>query len=200
MGRGITSHRARAIAWARSVVDDPRAVYIDTETTGLDTSSEIVDIAVVRGDGEVLLNSLVKPVRPIPIEASRIHGIYIDDVRDAPAWPEVSSLLADMLNGARVIVYNAEYDSKIINACCQRSGRDRLASGWECAMLQYAAYVGQPGQYGGFRWHRLEKAAAAVGIEPGSHRALEDAIACRGVVLAMAEAGLEPPDLPGRES
>ncbi len=190
MSRGVPVHRAKAIAWARSVVADRRVVYIDTETTGLDSTSEVIDIAVVRGDGAVLFNSLVKPERPIPVESSRIHGIYDEHVREAPEWREFAAWLETLLAGARGVVYNAQYDSKIINACCRRCGHSLLARDWECAMLQYAAYVGQPGQYGGFRWHRLEKAAAAFGIEPGGHRALEDAVACRNVVLAMAETDL----------
>jgi len=180
-------------------VADRRVVYIDTETTGLNSSSEIVDIAVIRGDGAVLFNSLVKPERPIPAESSRIHGIYDEHVREAPEWREVVGWLETVLAGTRGVVYNAQYDSRIINACCHRCGREQLARDWECAMLQYAAYVGLPGQYGGFRWHRLEKAAAAFGIEPGSHRALEDAVACRSVVLAMAETSLELPRAPERD-
>ncbi|MEZ4497878.1 MAG: exonuclease domain-containing protein [Thermomicrobiales bacterium] len=60
--------RDRAIAWARSVVSDSRVIYLDTETTGLDRTAEIIDIALVTNDGAVLFNTLVKPVRPIPSE------------------------------------------------------------------------------------------------------------------------------------
>lgn len=181
--------RSDAIAWARSVSADRRVVYLDTETTGLKDSAEIIDIAAVTGSGAVLFNSLVKPERPIPEESSRIHGIYDDHVVAAPRWIDVVSWLETLLVDARVVVYNAGYDSSVINASCRRTGRAPMAHSWECAMLHYAAYVGEPGFRGDYRWHRLENAAAAFCIKPGGHRALEDAIACRNVVLAMAASG-----------
>jgi hypothetical protein len=61
------------------------------------------------------------------------------------------------------------------------------ACAWECAMLGYAKYVGERSPWGrGYRWHKLDKAAAAFGIPPGSHRALADADVCRRVVHRMA--------------
>ena len=180
--------RDRAIAWARSVVSDSRVIYLDTETTGLDRTAEIIDIALVTNEGAVLFDTLVKPVRPIPAESSRIHGIFDDHVATAPGWEEVAPWLDTMLHGRRVVVYNAEYDAGIVNAMCDRAGGRRIASDWECAMLHYSAYAGEPGRYGGYKWHRLENVAAAFGIVPGGHRALEDAVACRNVVAAMATA------------
>jgi DNA polymerase III epsilon subunit-like protein len=180
--------RAAAVDWARSVITDRRTVFIDTETTGLGDDAEVIDIAVVSAGGSVLFNSLIKPERPVPIESSRIHGIYDSDLGSAPRWSEVASWLETMLIGTRVVVYNAAYDTGVVNAACRRYGQADLASAWECAMLRYAAFVGDPGRYGDYKWHRLEKAAAAFGIEPGGHRALEDAVACRNVVLAMAKA------------
>jgi DNA polymerase III epsilon subunit-like protein len=88
-----------------------------------------------------------------------------------------------------VVVYNARFDSDLINQCCDLCGHQPFASGWECAMLSYAAFAGEPGRWGkGFRWHKLDAAAAAFGYPPGGHRALADAMTCRHVVLAMAEA------------
>ncbi len=185
---GRERDRADAIDWADSVIADRRVVYLDTETTGLGLHAEIVDIAVITGAGAVLFNSLVKPDRPIPEDASLIHGIFDDHVADAPRWPEIASWLQTLLADARVIVYNAEYDSTMINQSCARISEPTFAHGWECAMLQYAAFVGEPGFRGDYRWHRLENAAAAFGIVPGGHRALEDAIACRNVVAAMSTA------------
>ncbi|MCW3664158.1 3'-5' exonuclease, partial [Burkholderia cenocepacia] len=50
-------------------------ILLDTETTGLDESAEIVEIAVIDDAGNVLLNTLVKPKHPIPNSATAIHGI-----------------------------------------------------------------------------------------------------------------------------
>jgi DNA polymerase III epsilon subunit-like protein len=178
--------RRAAILWARSVASDPRAVFIDTETTGLGADAEIIDIAIVACGGSILLNSLVRPKRQIPAEASAIHGIFDRDVRDAPDWSDIAGWIETVLTGTRVIVYNANYDSDMINMTCRRHARAEIARDWECAMLKFAAFSGDPGRFGEYRWHRLEHAVAAFGIEPGGHRALEDANACRNLVLAMA--------------
>lgn len=56
-----------------------RWLVVDTETTGLGPDAEIVELgAVVMQGGEVVerRNVLIKPRRPIPLEVSKIHGIY----------------------------------------------------------------------------------------------------------------------------
>ena len=187
IARGVTQQKA-AIRWARDVTRDRHAIYLDTESTGLGPQAEIVDVALVSGDGTVLFDSFVRPSCPIPPDASAIHGIFDHHVANAPTWDEIAPYLAVLLTGTRVIVYNARFDSDLVNQCCKRGGHIPFATQWECAMLSYAAYVGEPGQWGkGFRWHKLDAAAAAFGFPPGGHRALGDAMTCRNVVRAMAE-------------
>src|SRR2546428_5639020 len=48
--------RAEAVEWAREVLADPHAVVLDTETT--DLYGEIIEIAVLTMQGEVLLEGL----------------------------------------------------------------------------------------------------------------------------------------------
>jgi DNA polymerase-3 subunit epsilon len=187
-----TSQRRAAIRWARDIARDRRTIYLDTESTGLGPRAEIVDVALVSGDGTILFDSFVRPSCPIPEEASNIHGIYDHHVAAAPVWDDLAPYLAALLSGARVVVYNARFDSDLINQCCTRCGHPPFAREWECAMLSYAAYVGEPGQWGkGFRWHRLDAAAAAFGFPPGGHRALGDSLTCRNVVLSMAQCEAE---------
>jgi DNA polymerase III epsilon subunit-like protein len=81
--------RAKAITWAVAAAQDPRVVYLDTETTGFGKRAEIVDIAVVDGGGQVLFESLVRPTRRIPAEVIAIHGITNADVKDAPEWGDL---------------------------------------------------------------------------------------------------------------
>ncbi|CAA9543443.1 MAG: DNA polymerase III epsilon subunit [uncultured Thermomicrobiales bacterium] len=178
----------RAVSWAREVCADPTAVYLDTETTGLGGDAEVVDIALVSADGRVLLDTLVRPQGPIPAAASRIHGIVAEDVRWAPGWDEVHAELCALLHGRAVVVYNADYDRRIVSQCCQRHRLADVAARWHCAMRQYAVFRGEGAGRRGHRWHRLEHAAVSFGAAPGGHRALGDALSCRAVVLGMAAA------------
>lgn len=58
---------------AQQWLDDNR-LFIDTETTGLGDDAEIVEICIIDSHGFILLNTLVKPTKPIPDEAIAIHG------------------------------------------------------------------------------------------------------------------------------
>ena len=169
------------------VMDDPRVIYLDTETTGFGPRAEIVDIAVVSAAGEVVLESLVQPTRRIPADATAIHGITNADVKDAPAWCDLYEDLLRVLAGRRIIVYNVIFDRQMVNQACERYDLAAPAADWECAMRKYAGFYGNWDS--GKRWYRfqkLERAVLAFGAEPGGHRAAADAFACRAVVLGMA--------------
>ena len=103
-----------------AAIDDPRVIYLDTETTGFGPRAEIVDIAVVNAAGEVVLESLVQPNRRIPADATAIHGITNADVKNAPAWCELYEDLLRVLAGRRVIVYNVIFDRQMVNQACDR--------------------------------------------------------------------------------
>ena len=155
-------------------------LFLDTETTGLSAADgdRIVEIAIVDVRGRTLVNTLVNPRRPIPRDASRIHGITDRMVERAPAladlWPELERILS----GKQVVIYNAAYDRQFFP--------DRLActARISCAMLAFAKVYGEWNpRFGDFRWQRLETAAEHVGHtwEGQAHRALADALACRSV-------------------
>jgi len=65
-------------------------LYLDTETTGLDEKAEIIEIAILDVAGNVLLDSLVKPTSPISDAASKVHGIMMSMLGDAPSWQQLA--------------------------------------------------------------------------------------------------------------
>lgn len=83
--------RDAAIFWARTLFPPrhPRQdwVILDTETTGLDTMAEIVEISIIASDGHVLLDTLIRPSNPIPPAATAIHHISDLMVVAAPTFP-----------------------------------------------------------------------------------------------------------------
>lgn len=182
--------RAKAIAWAVWVVSNPDTVFLDTETTGKEPTSEVCDIGIVALDGTVLINQLIKPSIPIPDEASAIHGITNEMVACAPSWASFHDQVAAALDGRLTVIYNRQYDHAIITNEGKRIGRP-IAMHTECAMLAFSDFKGEPGRYGSMKWHRLDAAAAHFDIPPGGHRALADAETARRVVMAMAAQGQE---------
>jgi len=87
---------------------------VDVETTGLDPSCDgVVEVACLRVEAGVVVErvvSLVHPERAIPYRASEVHGIYDEDVRDAPTLREVRGALLAATRGATVVAHNARFD------------------------------------------------------------------------------------------
>lgn len=160
------------------MLGDPAAIILDTETTGLDDEAEIIEIAAIDVAGQMLLNTLVKPQGEIPAKATAVHGITAVNVAQAPAWPTLhGEVLALIAQASRVVTYNADFDYRLL---CQTARRYGLGGfdeeKFECAMSEYAAFVGElRGEYE-FRWWQLG----------GGHRALEDCRATLGRLREMA--------------
>lgn len=186
-----TMARAASVAWAQAVTANPHTLFVDTETLGKETDSEICDIGIVGLDGRVWFDQLIRPSIPIPDEASAVHHITNEMVADAPPWSVVAVHVANILNGVCPVIFNAGYDVPILNNAFKRAGIKTVVSG-QCAMLSFAQYMGVPGFKGQWKWHRLEVACAEFGIPAGGHRALQDAIACKDVVIAMSRSAESP--------
>ena len=184
--------RRSAILTAQAKVQ-LKPVYLDTETTGLETGDQVVDICILDHDGTVLVDSLVNPGRAIPLTATRIHGITDEMVADAPTWAELWPEIGAALAGRRVGVYNAEFDLKLMKQSHRKYKlRWPLADAdFFCVMKLYAQFYGEwNSYYGAYRWHTLEQAGRQCRIAlPNAHRARADALLARAVLLYMAEQG-----------
>jgi DNA polymerase-3 subunit epsilon len=84
--------------------------FFDLETTGTNTVQDrIVEISVVKllPNGERIIKThKINPTIPIPIETSLIHGIYDEDVKDAPAFKNIAKSLAQFLEGSDLAGFN----------------------------------------------------------------------------------------------
>ncbi len=185
-------NRTRAIRKAHLLMK-AAPLFLDTETTGLDDYAEICEIAVLDAAGNVLIDTLVRPLDLIPPEASAIHGITNKMVARAPTFPEVLQHLLGFLYGRTVIIYNLDYDWRLLWQSADAHGIEAgIEEGsWHCAMKLYADYHGQWNDYwGNYKWQKLGNAGLQCGLElpEGLHRARADAELARRVVLYMSEA------------
>ena len=168
-----------------------KPVYLDTETTGLETADQIVEICILDHNGRTLVNSLVKPKSKIPLVASRIHGITDEMVADAPMWPELWPQVEAALAGRHVAIYNADFDVRMLKQT-NRKYHLRWAfpgAAAVCVMKLYAQFYGEWNYYrGSYRWQKLQEAARQCKVTvKGAHRARADALMARGVLHTMAE-------------
>lgn len=85
--------------------------FIDLETTGTNLGSDrIVEIAIVKllPDGNrSTKRKLINPEMPIPTQASDIHGITNEMVKEAPTFKQVAQELKQMLDGCDIGGYNS---------------------------------------------------------------------------------------------
>jgi len=86
-------------------------VFFDLETTGINIAKDrIVEICVlkVHPNGKEELRSFrLNPEMPIPAQASAIHGIYDEDVKDCPSFKEVAKELARFFEGCDLGGFNS---------------------------------------------------------------------------------------------
>lgn len=173
--RAIARHRERALRGLLPAKTRDRIV-IDTETTGLDWSSdELLQVAITDGAGVELLNEFYRPrhVERWP-EAQAINGISPDDVSECPHADSDRERIQEIVDSARqVVIYNAEFDTDFL----EEIGIDFAAADVHCAMLDFAQLYGEYDEYhGDYRWQKLMKAAAYTKYEGAgrAHDALED--------------------------
>ena len=188
MNAAPTSSRDAARAFARQKLAQP-IVFLDTETTGIGREDEIIEIAVVDADGKLLVNSLIKPSKPIPSESTAIHGITNEMVQKSPAWPILWPTIRAYLLGKIVAAYNSDFDLRLMQ---QSHARYRLPWRENLNMLDvmkvYADYRGvwDPNRRS-MRYFKLEEAGRHFAIDIGNeHRAAADTLLARAVLLAIA--------------
>lgn len=177
-----------AIELARKILAQ-QPVYLDTETTGLERDDEIVEISIVDHDGSLLFTSLVKPSRPIPPDAQRIHHISNTDVASAPAWPILWPKIRSFLYGRTIAAYNTSFDLRMM---AQSHARYKLP--WRESLRSVdvlAVYSDYRGIYDPVRrsmkYFKLEEAGAYFKIPLlNEHRSEADALLTRAVLHCIA--------------
>jgi DNA polymerase-3 subunit epsilon len=185
------AHRRQAIQWARNLTRRQYFV-LDTETTGLSATDEILQIGIVDGDGATVLNQLIRPTISIPSGASAIHGLRDRDVADAPSFKEIYIGLSTLLAGQVVVAYNMDFDWRMLQQTAARFRLPDLRMGKrDCAMKQYARFKGLRQNNGrNYIRHKLGVAVRQEGLVVAkAHDALDDARMTLALIKKMAEAG-----------
>lgn len=109
-----------------------REIVLDTETTGFDpdTGDRIVEIGAVE-----LMNHLptgrhfhvyINPERDMPADAFAVHGLSTEFLSDKPRFAEIASDFIDFIGEARLVIHNAAFDMKFLNAELRRVGHPTM--------------------------------------------------------------------------
>lgn len=104
-------------------------VFFDLETTGISvTNDRIVEISYLKvfPDGtEVSRTQRVNPEMHIPEEATAVHHISDDDVRDCPTFRQIAQNIANVLEGSDIAGFNSNrFDVPVLAEEFLRAGID----------------------------------------------------------------------------
>jgi len=94
-----------------------RFVVVDTETTGIRATSSIVEVSAIRFvdfEPVELFTTLIKPPKPIPLDASSINGITDDMVSESPRIWEIIPSLISFIDGWSIVGHNLPFDLKFL--------------------------------------------------------------------------------------
>jgi CBS domain-containing protein len=162
------------------------AVAIDVETTSLDPRRAwLVEIAAVRLVGGRLeaaasLRRRVRPPVPIPVAATRIHGIDDAAVSGAPPFAEVWPEFSAFIDRSVVIGHALGFDLAVLERECERAGLVcTLPRTLDTRLLAELAAADLPD-------YSLDGVAAWLGIDATDrHSALGDALATARIFIAL---------------
>ena len=109
-------------------------VFFDIESTGLNIATDrIVEISIVKvspgapgcpNDVEVKTRR-INPTIPIPAEATAVHGITDEDVKDCPRFSQIAKSLAQFMQGCDIAGYNSnKFDIPLLAEEFLRAGVD----------------------------------------------------------------------------
>lgn len=174
--------RVKSIEWAKQVLADPLDyVILDSETTGLEATDEVIQLSLLGLEGTPLLDTYVKPLTrtTISLTAMAIHHISIDMLKDAPSFIDIAPKLNAIISNRTIICYNADYDKRLLLQTARLCRVEFVGGNWHCAMKQYARFRGEwDARKNDYRWPRLPS---------GDHSALGDCRATLAVIEAMAK-------------
>ncbi|HBC89077.1 MAG TPA: DNA polymerase III subunit epsilon [Lentisphaeria bacterium] len=124
-------------------------IFFDLETTGTNiTTDRIVEISAAKlmPDGKLEVKTKkINPERPIPPEATAIHGIKDSDVANEPKFKSISSSLLKFFEGCDLAGYNINnFDLPLLSEEFRRAGLSFTSEGRKIIDVQTIFHKREP--------------------------------------------------------
>lgn len=173
--------------------------FVDFETTGTNPAQDrIVQWGLVRRDPDgttALFEGLVNPGVPIPAEATAVHGITAEMVRDAEPTKVALARLLGELRGCDLAGYNLfGFDLPLLQAELARHGMPTALGDRRVVDVMQVYFRQQPRTLAAAVKHYTSKELV------GAHGALVDAGASATVLEAMLNSHNLPDDVEGLQA
>ena len=111
-----------------------REIVLDTETTGIDPDSghRIIEIGCVEIINKVqtgkVFHAYINPQRKIDEGSYRVHGLSEEFLSDKPLFVDVAKDFLAFIGNDQLVIHNAGFDKKFINAELTRMQHDLLSN------------------------------------------------------------------------
>jgi DNA polymerase-3 subunit epsilon len=112
-----------------------REIVLDTETTGLDPGQghRVIEIGCLelrnRTPTGARYHAYINPERDVPEEAQRITNLSTAFLLDKPVFADVAEGFLEFIGDSPLVIHNAEFDLKFLNAELARLKKPSLTSG-----------------------------------------------------------------------
>jgi len=187
----------------KSGADDPVFIFLDTETTGIGQTAEILELSMVRVRASDLpckdarvMHSLTLRFRPkgrIDPRAAEVHGITLDKVQHCATFAQCIPAISSFFSEARpatiiAVAHNTAFDRKFIAREFANAGQ-RLPPWlrWSCTLRMFQALraSGAVQLEGDNKLGSLHQKVVGRPLE-GAHGALADTV---GIVDLLSHLG-----------
>lgn len=156
-----------------------RALIIDTETVGAGPTIEIIELAIGDLAGNIVFESLVRPVLNRLPPPSKHARFCRSDFNNAPYWTDIWPQVEASIKGKLLVAYNASFDRRALALMTSRHGHSSSERGWRCAMQTVKQRVGTR------KSPTLSQACSYFAVEGGNHRAARDVQATSRLLQAL---------------
>ena len=177
---------------AANYTANPKAVYLDTETTGLGEFDQWVSLAMVDASGNVLLNLRNRPTVAMDPFAVKVNGMTDEVVQQFPSYMESHWVLTKALKDLETLGFNVGFDKRIIEQTALAHNVPSPTRGvkdWIDLMEVEKVLSGKA------RFSNLMNACLDHGVNlTNAHDALGDITGTLKLAQAMAVADLTPED------
>jgi DNA polymerase-3 subunit alpha (Gram-positive type) len=165
-------------------------VVFDVETTGLSViNNKLIEIAAVKfkgGKETGRFATFVNPQEPIPRNIQELTHITDDMVKDAPLVDEALPRFLEFAGDGVLVAHNARFDIGFIQEFARRLGLPRVENP-VLDTLELARAL-----HPGLKNHRLNTLADKYKVTlDNHHRAVDDAAALGGILLAMLKEAMD---------
>ena len=167
-------------------ISNARFAFLDLETTGLSPwfGDRICEVGIVVSEGKRIkeqVQTLVNPERPLSPGAASTNGLSDEELKSAPLFEEVGPKLLGLLSDTVVVCHNAKFDIQFLDKEFKQVGYELQIPNLIDTLMLARQYYDLPS-------YSLASIAEAFHVPISiKHRALDGALAARGIFFGMME-------------